>query len=55
MKWDQKLIRLEDPTPREINDLLTDLGADEWELVSHTAPTQEYSRQWSFAFKRPIA
>ncbi len=55
MRWEQVLIVINQPAPGEINKMLTNWGADGWELVNHTAPSQEYSNKWTFAFKRPLA
>lgn len=55
MKWEQQLAIVHQPVPGELNQLLAEMGAAGWELVSHTAPSQEYSNQWTFAFKRPVS
>lgn len=52
-KWDQQLVTLDGPNTIEINDMLTKLGAEGWELVNHTAPARQHSREWTFTFKRP--
>lgn len=54
MKWEQELVVIHQPRPGELNEMLAGRGADGWELVSHTAPSQEYSNQWTFAFKKPV-
>lgn len=55
MKWEQELVIVHQPVPGELNQVLAERGADGWELVSHTAPSQEYSSQWTFSFKRLVS
>lgn len=54
MNWELELVTVNQPVPGELNKMLAERGADGWELVSHTAPSQEYSDQWTFSFKRPL-
>lgn len=54
MKWEQELVVINQPRTGELNEMLAGRGADGWELVSHTAPSQEYVDRWTFAFKRPV-
>lgn len=53
-KWEQELVVIHQPARGDLNRMLAERGADGWELVSHTAPSQEYSSQWTFAFKRSV-
>ncbi len=53
MKWQQELVVIHQPARAELNEMLAERGDGGWELVSHTAPSQEYSNQWTFSFKRP--
>lgn len=55
MKWEQELVAINQPVPGELNAMLAERGASGWELVSHTAPSQEYSNRWTFSFKRPVS
>ena len=55
MKWELELVVINQPTPGELNEMLARWGANGWELVNHTAPSQPYSDRWTFAFKRPMS
>lgn len=55
MKWELELVVINQPAPGDINQLLTRWGANGWELVNHTAPSQEHTDRWTFAFKRPVS
>jgi len=55
VKWEQELVVINQPARGELNQVLAERGADCWELVSHTAPSQEYVDRWTFAFKRPVS
>ena len=64
-KWEQRIVICDvgtyqsDVMEAKANDLLSRLGAEGWELVSH-APHKLWSNgenvvAWSFTFKRPRA
>jgi hypothetical protein len=55
VKWELELVVINQPAPGDINQLLTRWGANGWELVNHTAPSQEHTDRWTFAFKRPVS
>jgi len=55
VKWELELVVINQPTPGELNEMLARWGANGWELVNHTAPSQPYSDRWTFAFKRPMS
>ncbi len=54
-KWEHRIVIVNQPKSGELDSVLADWGAEGWELVSHTAPSQEYSNRWTFAFKRPVS
>lgn len=54
-KWEHRLVVVNQPASGVLDSMLADWGAEGWELVNHTAPSQEYSNRWTFAFKRPVS
>ncbi len=55
MNWELHLLVVNQPASGELNELLARWAANGWELVNHTAPSQEYTDRWTFAFKRPAS